>query len=136
MADDSISQKGTKTRTRTATHGSLLVSGERCPVNRGLEINSHLCDSVPRSPRGRLKGTMVQKRKKAKKLVLPGHSRVVVQVYHPDRRMYAQPAGFSLSRVEIGSQAELERLWQAIRDTVNVGTWRDAAQRMPVQAAS
>lgn len=29
--DDAISQKGTKTRARQATHGSLIVSAQQCP---------------------------------------------------------------------------------------------------------
>lgn len=38
MADDRISQKGTKTRTRAATHGAAIVSDRRCPQCHGRQV--------------------------------------------------------------------------------------------------
>lgn len=60
---------------------------------------------------------------------IPGHARIVLQVYEPGRRRYAQPSGFCLSSIDVKTRREFERLWKTLSSTIEGGAWKDAAQQ-------
>lgn len=58
--------------------------------------------------------------------LLPGNVRIPLQLYDPNRRSYTQPAGYSIVVPRVASAREFERIFGALRDFVDGGTWRDA----------
>ena len=62
-------------------------------------------------------------------LEIPGHARVVVQLYETDTRSYRQPRGYSRAKIRIRSQAELKRFWRALENLIDDRDWSDRARQ-------
>lgn len=58
--------------------------------------------------------------------LVPGHARIVVQIYNPETRSYGQPAGFSMSRIPVRTRRELDRMWKRLQDVADGRDWTDA----------
>ena len=61
--------------------------------------------------------------------MLPGRARILIQLYDAKAATYRQPRGFAVPGVLVENRVELNRLWQQLREVIELRDWTDLRRR-------
>lgn len=81
------------------------------------------------------KSPMPKSNGRPRQVKIPANARIVLQTYDPAMRTYRQLPGYSLSRIEIASRPEFERLWLQLKELAADRGWSDRARARSEAAA-